>query len=67
MNKAVSLALVLVFLLSGVVLGEDKGIKTYVKKDGSVVCSHIRSEADKYKFNNLNTKGRGNPYKVQDK
>ena len=67
MNKAVCFALVLVFLLSGIVLSEDKRIKTYVKKDGSMVRPHLLSEADKYKFNNLDAKGGGNPYKIQSR
>lgn len=59
----IRIALILsTLLLSGVVSAGDKYVAPYVKKDGTVVQGHMKTDANKTKTDNYSSKPNVNPY-----
>lgn len=56
------LLMVLVLLLCGTELSSQVKVKGYIRKDGTYVQPHMRSNPDGDKSNNWSTKGNINPY-----
>jgi hypothetical protein len=50
--------LILSILLSSVALAQSVGVKSYIRKDGKVVKSHIKSKPNSTKIDNIKYKGR---------
>jgi uncharacterized protein YxeA len=65
--KRLLVLLLSVFILFSVSLSETHAkssarVRGYTKKSGTYVAPHRRTNPDKTKFNNYNTKGNFNPY-----
>jgi len=57
-----SVSIVIGISITGAYAGSSVRVKTYKKKDGTVVQSHRKTSPDKTKLNNFSTKGNVNPY-----
>ena len=55
----------LVLLSLSVSANADQWVNGYVKRDGTYVDGHFKSDANGYKFDNYSTKGNINPYTGQ--
>lgn len=62
MTKKLSLFLLLTILLTSTNCFASTYVKGYMRKNGTYVQGHFKSNADSYKFNNYSTKGNLNPY-----
>ncbi len=57
-----SVSIVIGISITGAYAGSSVRVKTYKKKDGTVVQSHRKTSPDKSKRDNFSTKGNINPY-----
>lgn len=57
------IATTLIFLSTQVLA--DQYVNGYLRKDGTYVDGHFKSEPNQYKYDNYSTKGNSNPYTGQ--
>lgn len=66
--KKLLLSLIVGVLAAGVVLGVTGvadayvGVRGYVRRNGTYVQPHYRSNSDSYRWNNWSTRGNTNPF-----
>lgn len=59
MKKIIGMVIILSFASASLA---QKRVRTYVKKNGTVVQSHSRTKANRIKSDNYSTRGNRNPY-----
>lgn len=57
--------IVAAMLMASGVAAADVYVQGHVRKDGSYVQPHVRSNPDQHKFNNYSSQGNTNPYTGQ--
>lgn len=54
-------AVIMLCICTPIVFAQE-GVRTYKKKNGTIVQSHVRTKPNKTKADNYSTKGNRNPY-----